>query len=145
MVAHGPGRGIGPLAARTELNDKNTTYHAARVAERAVNRYNSVDDGDEIDLLKEQLDNIDESEDDGTSNESDLSNERNIIKRRFEAIAQDHNAGAAKKATEALEGRAAGKAKEACKFTCDVCLEECPRAASDLRILAPCGHGFCWG
>jgi hypothetical protein len=58
-------------------------HHAARVAERAVNRYNSVDDGDEIDLLKEQLENIDESEDDGTSNESDLSNERDIIQRRF--------------------------------------------------------------
>ena len=45
-----------------------------------------------------------------------------------------------KKADEALKG----KAKDACRFTCAVCLEECPRA-SDLRILAPCGHGFCWG
>ncbi len=59
---------------------------------------------------------------------------------RFEAIAQDHNACAAKKATEALDGRA-DKAKEDCKFICAVCLEECPRLP--LRILAPCGHGFC--
>ena len=57
-------------------------YHAARVAERAVNRYNSVDDGAEIDLLKEQLENIDESEDDGNANETDCSNERDIIRRR---------------------------------------------------------------
>ena len=58
-------------------------YHAARMAERAVNRYNSVDDGDEVDLLKEQLENIDESEDDGNSNETDATNERDIIRRRF--------------------------------------------------------------
>jgi hypothetical protein len=111
-------------------------HHAARVAERVVNRHNSVDDGDEIDLLKEQLENIDESEDDGTSNESDLSNERGIIQHRLEVIAQDAIACTAKQATEA-------KAKEDCKFTCAVCLEECPRLP--LRILAPCGHGFCSG
>jgi hypothetical protein len=57
-------------------------YHAARAAERAVNRHNSVDDGDEIDLLKEQLSLIDESEDDGNANETDCSNERDIIRRR---------------------------------------------------------------
>jgi hypothetical protein len=42
-----------------------------------------------------------------------------------------------KKADEALKG----KAKDDCKFICAVCLEECPRLP--LRILAPCGHGFC--
>ena len=56
---------------------------------------------------------------------------------RFEAITQDHNACAVKKADEALKG----KAKDDCKFICAVCLEECPRLP--LRILAPCGHGFC--
>jgi hypothetical protein len=44
-----------------------------------------------------------------------------------------------KKADEALKG----KAKDACKFTCAVCLEQCTRLP--LRILAPCGHGFCAG
>jgi hypothetical protein len=120
-------------------------YHAARVAERAVNRYNSVDDGDEIDLLKEQLENIDESEDDGNSKEPDISNERDLIQRRFEAIAQDHNACALKKAQEAL-GRAATKANETLRFACAVCLDDClVRASTGLRILAPCGHGFCAG
>jgi hypothetical protein len=138
-------------------------YHAARMAERAVNRYNSVDDGDEVDLLKEQLENIDESEDDGNSNETDTTNERDIIKcrfctclfcrslsntaqaltqhthLRFEAITLDHNACAVQKAD-----KQAKQTREHQKFTCAVCLDECVvRAPSGLRILAPCGHGFC--
>ncbi len=75
-----------PASRMNPQTDRDRTlvaaYHSARVAQRAVNRYHSVDDGDEIDLLKEQLENIDESEDDGNSNEPDVSNERDLIRRR---------------------------------------------------------------
>jgi hypothetical protein len=78
-----PGEPAFRLNPQTDRDRKLVAaYHAARVAERTVNRYNSVDDGDEIDLLKEQLENIDESEDDGNANETDCSNERDLIRRR---------------------------------------------------------------
>ena len=60
--------------------------------------------------------------------------------RRFEAITQDHNACAVKKAKK--DAPSAGEITP--RFACVICLDDClVRAPSGLRILAPCGHGFC--
>ena len=67
---------------KTRTDRSNSAFHAGRVASRAVSRYLFVDAEDEIDLLTGQLERIEESEDDGTSNESDAAHERDVIKRR---------------------------------------------------------------
>jgi hypothetical protein len=82
-----------------------------------------VNDNDEVELLQEQLDAIDESDDDDAAQECDL------IKARFEAITKKHNAGAAHTANETLT------------FECCMCLENCDMTA--LRVNIPCAHGFC--
>ena len=96
---------------------------AGRAAQRDINRLGAVDDGDEMSLLMEQLDAIDESSGDEASQECD------IIRNRFQRLAQDANASAAHKANEALP------------FEYVLCLRI--REMLTLRILAPSGHGFC--
>jgi hypothetical protein len=114
------------VAAYTARSIKsNDARHAVRAAARAIARNNAVSENDEVDTLNEQLDEIDESEDDESSRECD------IIKNRFKRLAKDYNNLAASKSNRELW------------FTCSVCLDN--RLVSVLRILAPCGHGFCSG
>jgi hypothetical protein len=116
---------IGPaLAAYTARREKSTAARrAGRAAERAINRHRTVNDSDEVELLQEQLDAIDESDDDDAAQECDL------IKARFEAITKKHNAASAHTANETLT------------FECCMCLENCDM--TELRVNIPCAHGFC--
>ena len=109
--------------AKPGSEKSSAARQAGRAAQRAINRLGAVDDGDELQLLMQQLDAIDESSGDEASQECD------IIRNRFQRLAQDANASAAHKANEALT------------FSCVNCL--CIREVLTLRILAPCGHGFC--
>ena len=110
-------------ARKDRLDKSDLARKAGRAAERAMRRTNAMSDDDEVDTLYGQLDAIDDEDDDESSKECD------IIRRRFEAIAQDHNASAAEKANVSLQ------------FTCSLCMDN--KLMSDLRIVNPCGHGYC--
>jgi rubrerythrin len=113
-----------PNPARTDrLSKSNLARKVGRATERATVRTNVMSDDDEIDTLYGQLDAIDDEDDDESSKECD------IIRRRFEAIAQDHNASAAEKANVSV------------LFACSVCMDN--KLMGDMRIVNPCGHGYC--
>jgi hypothetical protein len=113
-----------PNPARTDrLSKSNLARKVGRATERATVRTNVMSDDDEIDTLYGQLDAIDDEDDDESSKECD------IIRRRFETIAQDHNA------------RAAEKANVSVLFACSVCMDN--KLMGDMRIVNPCGHGYC--
>ena len=97
---------------------------AGRAAQRAITRYDGVTDEHEVDLLYAQIKALDDESDE------DSAKEYAIIQARFSRLAAEHNAKAAETSNDELE------------FACAICFEN--RGMVALRILAPCGHGFCF-
>ena len=108
--------------------DKSTTKNAARralrAARRADGRFQAVDEDDEVDKLEEQLNDLDYESDLDTTEEYD------IIKNRCRRIQVQYN------------GLAAVDANKELSFACAVCFDNCNITC--LRIITPCGHGFCY-
>ena len=107
-----------------------TKADAARAALRAATRANArleavtETEDDEIKTLEGQLDALDY--------ESDLDNTEEfvIIKNRCRRLQVQCNQAASEEGNKALS------------FSCSVCFDNCEMAA--LRIITPCGHGFCF-
>jgi len=117
-----------PIAKTARERKSIAARQAGRAAQRAINRTNAVLDADEVDTLQAQIDELDELSDE------DSAKEYAIIKARFAALAGEHNSKIATEANKDLS------------FTCAICFDDCSIfACTGLRILTPCGHGFCAG
>ncbi len=101
----------------------NKTHRAAKRAAERCEAAQYSPTGAEIDILGEQIEQLEEESDDDSLKEFD------IIQRRLKALIQQYNSSAAKKANENLE------------FTCSICFDNSKMGV--LRIITPCGHGFC--
>ena len=97
---------------------------ALRAATRANARLQPVGEDDEIETLEGQLDALDYESD------LDHTEEYDIIKNRCRRLQQQCNRAASEEGNKALS------------FSCSVCFDNCEMAA--LRIITPCGHGFCF-
>jgi len=111
------------LAKRARDRMSLAASTAGRAAVRAIARWNGVTDDDEVDTLKAQIAELDDESDE------DSAAEYAIIQSRFEALAAEYNVKATEQANAEL------------KFACAICFEN--RDMHTLRIVAPCGHGFC--
>ena len=97
---------------------------ALRGAARAHARLQAVAEEDEIKTLEGQLDALDYESD------LDHTDEFVIIKNRCRRLQEQCNQAASEEGNKALS------------FSCSVCFDNCEMAA--LRIITPCGHGFCF-
>ena len=135
MSARGGGRGA--LAARMaferDKNKKASAAHVAgRVALRAAQRVSwmRMDPEMEICKLQEQLKEVNQDADLETTEEYDY------ILNRFMQLEKQSNEQATAVTKKAVED-----ANKTEKFTCGICFAKQP--LSTLRVLQPCGHGFC--
>ena len=120
-----------PASSASSASPASAAQHSAKVAarraleaaERAHLRFQFMDENGEIDQLKHQLDDLD-SEPHGNHHD-----EYRIIQNRCERLQAILNQGAAKEENKELT------------FVCAVCFDKC--MMNCLRILTPCGHGFC--
>ena len=96
---------------------------ALRAATRANARLQAVAEDDEIKTLEGQLDALDYESD------LDHTEEFDIIKNRCRRLQVQCNRAAAEESNKALT------------FACPICFDNCEIAS--LRIVTPCGHGFC--
>ena len=96
---------------------------ALRAATRANARLQAVAEDDELETLEGQLDELDAESD------LDHTEEFDIIKNRCRRIQVQCNLRAAEDSNKALT------------FACAVCFDNFDIAC--LRIITPCGHGFC--
>jgi len=101
---------------------------AGDAAQRAINRANAVEEDDEVATLEAQIEQLDALSDEDSAKEYD------IVKARFDTLAGEHNSKIAHKGSEAF------------RFKCAICFDDCKlMGCTGLRILNPCGHGFCAG
>jgi len=114
---------LASIAKKARMDKSLAASTAGRAAVRAIARWNGVTDDDEVDTLKAQIAELDDESDE------DSAAEYAIIQSRFEALAAEYNVKATEQANAEL------------KFACAICFEN--RDMHDLRIVAPCGHGFC--
>jgi hypothetical protein len=82
------------LAQAARDRKSTAARETGRAVQRAVDRHNAVSDGDEFDLLHEQLDALDELSDE------DSAQEYAIIQARFGALAARQNSKAALEANK---------------------------------------------
>ena len=121
---HGARAGPAPAASTAvPYSVKVTARRALEAAERAHARLQAVNRCDEIDALKDQLDDLDREP------HHDHHAEYTLIKHRCEHLQTKHNQRAAQAINTELT------------FVCAVCFDNCMIGC--LRILTPCGHGFC--
>jgi hypothetical protein len=119
---------VDPVAAKAARQAVLTRAHlkvskTLRAAKRAEERWQATDEDEEVQTLEFQLDQLEYESDDGILQEFD------IIRSRLHRLTEDFNRLAAKDANKDLE------------FACSICFDNNKMDA--LRILAPCGHGFC--
>ena len=109
---------------RTYRGKAEAARAALRGAARAQARLQAVAEEDEIKTLEGQLDALDYESD------LDHTDEFVIIKNRCRRLEEQCNRAASEEGNKALS------------FSCSVCFDNCEMAA--LRIITPCGHGFCF-
>ena len=97
---------------------------ALRAATRANARLQAVAEEDELETLEGQLDELDAESD------LDHTEEFDIIKNRCRCIQVQSNLLSAEESNKPLT------------FTCPICFDNYVMHA--LRIITPCGHGFCF-
>ena len=115
-----------PCSAPANVLSQHTQVDARRALEaaaRASARLQALSKSDEIDVLKDQLDDLD------CEPHRDHHDEYRIIKNRCERLQAQRNQAAAKEENKELT------------FVCAVYFDKCLIEA--LRINTPCGHGFC--
>ncbi len=133
MSGRGGGRGGLALALRGGKGPQFVAAHAAgRAALRAAQRVSwmRMDPEMEICKLQEQLKELHEDTAVLTTEECDY------IMNRFMQLENQSNEKAANETN-----KAAKDANKTEKFTCGICFAKQP--LSTLRLLQPCGHGFC--
>jgi rubrerythrin len=135
MSARGGGRGgiVASHVVRTEKNHKFVAAHVAgRAALRAAQRVSwmRMDIEMEICKLQEQLKELNEDTAVETTEEYDY------IMKRFMQLENQSNEKATNETNKAAKGTNKTEA-----FTCGICFAKQP--LSTLRVLVPCGHGFC--
>ena len=136
MSARGGGRGGALAAAITFKTDKDkksvAAYIAGHAALRAAQRVNwmKMDPEMEICKLQQQLKELGDDADLKTTEEYDC------ILQRF--LQLEHQC---KEKVQTEMNKAAKEANKTEGFTCAICFAKQP--LSTLRLLVPCGHGFC--
>jgi len=128
-----PRRMVSSQALKAEKNQKFVAAHTAgRAARRAAQRVSwmRMDPEMEICKLQEQLQELVDDTAVLTTEECDY------IMNRFTQLENQSN----DKATNETK-KAAKDANKTEKFTCGICFAKQP--LSTLRLLQPCGHGFC--
>jgi hypothetical protein len=123
----------GPDAVAVKIAKKNARFRKSlavskthRAAKRAAKRLEAVQSKDpdlELEILEEQIDRLESESDDESLKEFD------VIQRRLKTLTEQYNRDAVKEVNKNLE------------FACSICMDNHKKDV--LRIVNPCGHGFC--
>ena len=119
---------VDPVAAKAAMKAAVTRAHLKvsrilRAAKRAEERWQATDEDNEVETLEFQLNNLQYESDENVLQEFD------IIQSRLQCLNEHFKRLAAKDCNKDLE------------FACSICMDNHKMDA--LRIVNPCGHGFC--
>jgi len=119
---------VDPVAAKAAMKAAVTRAHLKvskilRAAKRAEERWQATDEDNEVETLEFQLNNLQYESDENVLQEFD------IIQSRLQRLNEHFKCLAAKEGNKDLE------------FACSICLDN--EKIDALRIVNPCGHGFC--